>query len=123
MFYLIGSMLSYYPHYISYFNEFIWDRKQSYRFLADSNLDWLQNRWYLDQYLTEHPDVQVNPHEPVAGIVVVEANFLVGVFNSEHAYSWLRNNFTPIDHIAYSYLVYSIPEEKLKKILQYKDVI
>ena len=41
------SALSYYPHFISYFNEFVPDRKLAYRHLADSNLDWRGNEWYL----------------------------------------------------------------------------
>ena len=42
-----ASTLSYYPHFISYFNEFVLDRKLAYRHLADSNLDWRGNEWYL----------------------------------------------------------------------------
>lgn len=38
--YLAISTLSYFPHYISYFNEFVWDRKMAYKLLADSNIDW-----------------------------------------------------------------------------------
>ena len=33
------STLSYYPHFLSYFNELVPDRKLAYRYLADSNLD------------------------------------------------------------------------------------
>ena len=41
-----ASTLSYYPHFISYFNEFVLHRKLAYRRLADSNLDWRGNEWY-----------------------------------------------------------------------------
>lgn len=113
--YLIISVLSYFPHYLSYFNEFVWDRKQAYKILADSNIDWGQNRWYLAKYKEKHPDVYINPEYPVAGRIVLRINNLVGVFDSEK-YRWLRENFEPIDHIAYSYLVYDIPPEALDKI-------
>jgi len=103
--YLAVSVLSYYPHFISYFNEFVRDRKQAYRLLADSNIDWGQNRWYLDAYRKSHPAVYVNPAGPVAGRVVVSVNNLVGVWNPEE-YRWLRENFSPVDQIAYSYLVF-----------------
>lgn len=111
--YLVVSVLSYFPHYLSYFNEFVWDRKQAYLLLADSNIDWGQNRWYLDSYRKDHPGVYVNPAGPVAGRVVVSVNNLVGVWNPEQ-YRWLRENFSPVDHVAYSYLVFDVPLERLE---------
>lgn len=113
--YLIASVMSYFPHYLSYFNEFVWDRRQAYKILADSNIDWGQNRWYLKKYQEKHPDAYINPESPVAGRIVVEVNRLVGLFRPER-YKWLRDNFEPSDHIAYSYLVYDISSEELEKI-------
>lgn len=112
--YLVISVLSYFPHYLSYFNELVWDRKQAYKILADSNIDWGQNRWYLERYKQRHPDIHVNPEFPLAGRIVVGVNRLVGIFEPER-YRWLRDNFKPIDHIAYSYLVYDISPEDLKR--------
>ncbi len=54
--YLLISNLSYFPHYISYFNELLFDRKMGYTILADSNLDWGQNWIYLEKYLEKNPD-------------------------------------------------------------------
>ena len=108
-----ASALSYYPHFISYFNEFVPDRKLAYRHLADSNLDWRGNEWYLTEYIRRHPGVIVDPHRPQAGRIVVPINALVGVNRPPEEYRWLREHFTPVDHIAYSYLVYDVPKEML----------
>jgi len=108
-----ASALSYYPHFISYFNEFVPDRKLAYRHLADSNLDWRGNEWYLAEYIRRHPGVIVDPRKPQAGRIVVPVNALVGVSRSPEEYRWLREHFTPVDHIAYSYLVYDVPKEML----------
>ena len=113
--YLVVSNLSYFPHYISYFNELVWDRKKAYKILADSNIDWGQDGWYVEQYKKSHPDIHISPSEPVAGRVIVGVNQLVGVFNPQE-YKWLRENFEPVDHIAYSTLVYDVPAEALEKI-------
>jgi len=107
------SALSYYPHFISYFNEFVPDRKLAYRYLADSNLDWRGNEWYLTQYIRRHPGVIVDPRKPQAGRIVVPVNALVGVNRNPEEYRWLREHFTPVDHIAYSFLVYDVPKEML----------
>ena len=108
-----ASALSYYPHFISYFNEFVPDRKLAYRYLADSNLDWRGNEWYLKEYMRRHPGVVVDPRKPQAGRIVVPVNALVGVNRSPEEYRWLREHFTPVDHIAYSFLVYDVPKEML----------
>jgi dolichyl-phosphate-mannose-protein mannosyltransferase len=110
-----ASALSYYPHFISYFNEFVPDRKLAYRHLADSNLDWRGNDWYLTQYIRRHPGVIVDPRKPTPGRVIVPVNALVGVIRSPDEYRWFREHFTPMDHIAYSYLVYNVPKEMLPK--------
>ena len=108
-----ASALSYYPHFISYFNEFVPQRKLAYRHLADSNLDWRGNEWYLAEYIRRHPEAIVDPRKPQAGRIVVPVNALVGVNRSPEEYKWLREHFIPVDHIAYSYLVYDVPKERL----------
>ena len=55
--YLLISNLSYYPHYLSYFNELMPDRKLSYTVIAHSDLDWGQNTSYIVKYLQDNPDV------------------------------------------------------------------
>ena len=107
------SALSYYPQFISYFNEFVPDRKLAYRHLADSNLDWRGDQWYLIEYIRRHPGVILDPRKPQAGRIVVPVNALVGVNRNPEEYRWLREHFTPVDHIAYSFLVYDVPKEML----------
>jgi len=110
---VVVSTLSYYPHFIPYFNEFVPDRKLAYRHLADSNLDWRGNEWYLAEYLRRFPGTIVDPRKPQAGRIVVPVNALVGVNRDPEEYRWLREHFAPVDHIAYSFLVYDIPQEML----------
>ena len=112
MVYLAVSVASHFPHYISYFNEIVWDRKQAYRFLADSNIDWGQNRYYLERYTIGHPDAILRPGAPITGTVVVAVNDLVGVWDPDK-YRWIRDNHEPVGHIAFSYLVYEIPEDSV----------
>jgi hypothetical protein len=136
------STISYFPHFLSYFNELVPDRKLAYRYLADSNLDWGGNRWYLAEYLRRHsgvivdPDYPANsnldwggnrylaeyicrhsrvvePGKPRTGRMIVPVNALVGVVGNPERYRWLREHFTPVEHIAYSYLVYDVQKEML----------
>jgi len=120
--YLLISNLSYYPHYISYFNEFIVDRKFAYKILADSNIDWGQNEYYLQAYLKKHPNAIVEPNQPQSGLVVVGINKLVGILSNPEClkskpecFKWIREKLEPVDHVAYSYLVFDVKPEDLPK--------
>ena len=116
MLYLAGSVFSYFPHYISYFNELVPDRKMAYKILADSNLDWRGDEWYVNEYLKKHPESILLPPSPVPGRIIVNVNDLVGVFEPQK-FAWLRDNFEPIDQIAYSWLVYDIKWSDIERLL------
>ncbi len=116
---LMLSVASYYPHYLSYFNEFVWDRRYAYQYLADSNIDWGQSDWYVRHYQREHPEVVVAPRSPTVGRILIGVNELVGVYNGRE-YRWLRENFEPIDHVAYSHLVFDIDEADVSKLARGK---
>ncbi|MGK7928103.1 MAG: ArnT family glycosyltransferase [Spirulina sp.] len=129
--YLSISNLSYFPHYLSYFNEFLFDRKMGYTILADSNLDWGQNRYYLKQYLEKNSDAiymkdrqgqtkffnsqqEINFQQLQVNFVIVEANQLLGITADPKHFQWLRENYKPVDSIAYSYLVFKIQPQDLQ---------
>jgi len=114
------SSLSYTPHYLSYFNELVRDKKYSYRILADSNLDWNQNDRYLRWYLSRHglSKANLDPRIPKEGTWVVSANKLVGV-NHPGQYRWLRA-LDPVDHVAYSHLVFRADENDLRRVLSFE---
>jgi 4-amino-4-deoxy-L-arabinose transferase-like glycosyltransferase len=116
--YLVVSTMSYYPHYIPYFNELILDRRYAYRVLADSNIDWEQSEWYLDRYLEGHPEALVEPAAPAAGRIIMGVNALTGVSGDRATYAWLRDNLEPIETIAYTYLVYDVSRDDLERILE-----
>jgi hypothetical protein len=114
--YLIISVLSYYPYYLTYFNEFVWNRTKAYKYLADSNLDWGQGSTQLSQYLTNHPNAILEPQTVRSGLLVVGINHLVGVTENPAKFAWLRNNFEPVGTIANCILIYHISPGDLEKL-------
>jgi hypothetical protein len=112
-----ASSLSYHPHYMAYFNELIGRRTNAYRYLADSNLDWEDEWHFISEFKRRHPEMPFvyDPGEPQAGFVLVSANDLVGVFDPER-YRWLRENFTPVGHVAYSQLLFYVPPDRLEEL-------
>ena len=119
--YLFISTFSYYPYNISYFNEFIWNRTQAYKYLADSNVDWGQGKNDLWNYISKNPTAIYRPDGPHAGLLVVSVNDLVGITISPNKFAWLRENFEPIDTIAYTYLVYDISSVELNEMCSTTD--
>jgi hypothetical protein len=113
---LVASVASYYPHYLTYFNELVWNRRMTWTVLADSNLDWGQHRWYLQRYRAAHPDVIIDPPRPTAGRILVGVNALTGVANGPDRFRWLRDNFTPVDDIAHSVIVYDVSPAQLERV-------
>jgi len=109
--YLLISTVSYFPHFISYFNEIVFDRRQAYKFLADSNLDWGGTQWYVDEYIKKHPDTIFEPPGPMNGHIMVGVNHLAGLTEPEK-YRWLRENYEPVDQVAYNHLVYDVKNLK-----------
>ena len=113
--YLIASIFSYSPHYLSCFNDPVLDRKQSSKIVADSNIDWGQNRSTLDRFLARYPDYIFEPEGPVAGVIVVGVNVLTGVLGEPESFRWLRESFEPVDHLNYTYLIYELSAADLNK--------
>jgi len=106
----IISSLATYPDYISYTNELVVSKKSAYRLMADSNLDWGQDRWYLREYLEQHPDAVANPRNPTTGHIIVRINSLVGIFHGSR-YRWLLEDHEPADLFHGSHLIYHLDEE------------
>jgi len=113
---IVPSVLSYYPHYLSYFNAFVRDRTRAYRLLADSNLDWGQNKALVRSFLEAHPDYIFEPLEPTVGTIVVEVNKVVGVREGPELYAWLRECDEPVGHFAYSYLIFEFSQADLENV-------
>jgi hypothetical protein len=111
------SSLSYHPHPMAYFNELIGSRLNAYRYLADSNLEWEDAWHFIVEWKRAHPDrpFAYEPHEIRPGYVLVSANALVGIFDPER-FRWVRENFRPVDHIAYGHLLFYVPPERVPEL-------
>ncbi|HSX45277.1 MAG TPA: glycosyltransferase family 39 protein [Candidatus Saccharimonadales bacterium] len=137
--YYVFTLASAYPNYLAYSNELFGGRKNSYRYLADSNLDWGQGLKQLKAYTDKHcisnlPIIYFGMAEPAyygfktidIGIAPFDKHWLnrriprrggwLAVSASIANYSGLNKvNYKirgvyPIDTVAGSILIYQIPE-------------
>jgi hypothetical protein len=120
--YLVSSVLSYYPQYLAYFNELVWDRKTAYKYLSDSNLNWGQGKYALQEYQLKHPDAVYEPDKIESGLIIVSPDNLVGVTDDPQKFAWLRENIEPIDTVADVYLIYDISPQDLEQLCKTKSI-
>ncbi len=113
---LVLSVLAYFPYYLTYFNELVWDKTQTYKYLADSNLDWGQSKPELERYFADHPDAAPPPAAPHSGHFAIAANRLVGITAEPERFRWLRENFEPVGTVANCYFVYKISSEEVERL-------
>ena len=82
--------------------------------MADSNLDYDQAAQYRERYLKANPDVRYAPEMPETGKFLIRTTDLLDL-NNLGKYQWLRTNFEPKGHLVFTYLLYTISEEDLRK--------
>ena len=111
--YVVATFYFYFPNLISYTNEFITDKKTAYKTFADSNLDFGQGWFTIEQYLKKHPDVKLASEEPAAGKFAVGINDFLDL-NRTGKYAWL-SKFKPDSHIRHCFLLFTIRPEDLTK--------
>jgi 4-amino-4-deoxy-L-arabinose transferase-like glycosyltransferase len=102
---------SYFPHMIPYFNEIVADRRMAFHYLIDSNLGYGQDKWVVDAFLKNNPDVVADPPHPVSGRVLVDGNLLGGLYGK--ADYWLRlEGRRPVAQVGYAHFLFDIPPPK-----------
>jgi hypothetical protein len=114
------SVFLYFPHFLPYTNEFILDKKMTYKKIADSNICYGEGKKFLNQYLMKHSDAIYMPDTPKLGRVVLEVNEMLNLHVATvHKYDW-ATSLTPIDHIHSEYLVYDIKKGELDSLTHVK---
>jgi len=109
------STMSYYPDLIPYMNEWVIDRKQSYRILVDSNLDFGQEGDLVHEFLERNPDVVLDPETPTAGRVLVSVNRLVGEWHGYDPMYWLLR-YQPVASVGYGHLLFLVPARDIASV-------
>lgn len=93
---------------ISYFNEPSGGPARGWRLLADSNLDWGQNRSRAARWAVEHGGVADPRPLPAHGLVVLSTNRLAGILQGRGAYRLLRDEYAPLAMVAPNYVAYDL---------------
>lgn len=92
---------------LSYFNELV-PPTLTWRVAADSNLEWGQSRYRVEEYIASHPDILLAPAKPFPGRILVSANQLTGVVTRRRM-EWLReSDLEPVGHVAFTHFLFEV---------------
>ena len=95
------------PDHLAYFNELAGGPANGYRYLADSNLDWGQNRTRAQEWARAHGAAFEPATLPEEGLVVVGVNRLLGLTDPGR-YQRLRDGYAPVGRVGANWLVFDL---------------
>ena len=105
----LAESLAYLGNPISFSNALVWPKRDAYRLMADSNLDWGQNDDELPALLARHgaSPTALNPLHLLPGRNTLRVNDVAGVADFEQ-HRWLREHVEPSGVIGHTYLRFDI---------------
>jgi 4-amino-4-deoxy-L-arabinose transferase-like glycosyltransferase len=103
---------------LSFTNVAVQPKRDVYRWIADSNVDWGQNRERIQDWLAEREwnAARLDPVHLLPGRNVIGLNALTGVFGFER-YRWVREHLEPAGHLGHTYLWYLVDDETFNRFL------
>lgn len=110
--YSLTTYYFFYPNLISYSNELIPIKKDAYKVMADSNLDFGQGWYALNKYLDAHPDVRLMGGTPEEGKFVIGVNYYLDLKGKNEFY-W-AHNLRPVAQINHCFLLFYVTAADIK---------
>jgi hypothetical protein len=100
----------YWGNPLAFSNAAVWPKRAAFRLMADSNLDWGQNRDKIDGWLEENgiDRARLDPAELLPGTNVLSVNVLTGVKGGFARHRWLRENVAPRRELGHTYVWFEL---------------
>ena len=94
---------------LAFTNAAVWPKRDVFRLIADSNVDWGQNREKVLGWLQEAdiPEERLDPLHVLQGTNVIDLNALAGTFDFEQ-HRWLREHASPRAHFGHTHLWFEV---------------
>ena len=105
----LAESAAYLGNPLSFTNAAVWPKRQVFRLVADSSVDWGQNREKIGGWLAAQriPDIHLDPLHLLPGHNTIDLNALAGVWDFEQ-HRWLREHADPRGHFGHTYLWFRI---------------
>lgn len=112
------EQLPFWNNSLSFSNQIVFDKKNAYHVLTDSNIDWGQNySRVMAMAAAEYPEAVINPPHILPGLNIIRLNFLAGVFRNWEQHRWVREHLEPEQHLLHTHLLYDVPDTRFSEFL------
>lgn len=102
------SIARWFPHFLPYTNELVWNKKNAHKIFTDSNIYFQEAGILVGEYLQRHPDIQFEPAQSVKGKVMVSVEAYYDWWN-QGKMQWLRDlQLQPVDHFDSGFLIFDV---------------
>jgi hypothetical protein len=105
----------YWGNPFAFTNAAVWPKRSAWRLMADSSLDYGQDRERIPRWLAGKDSV-LNPVHIVPGHDTINLNAFVGLPDPER-YRWLREHVPPAGHIGYTHLFWEIDDDTYNRYM------
>jgi 4-amino-4-deoxy-L-arabinose transferase-like glycosyltransferase len=105
----------YWGNPFAFTNAAVWPKRSAWRLMADSSLDYGQDRERIPRWLAG-TDSALNPVHIVPGHDTINVNAFVGLPDPER-YRWLREHVPPAGHIGYTHLFWNIDDDTYNRYM------
>jgi len=114
----LGENVFYAGNPLAFTNAAIWPKREVFRLIADSNVDWGQNREKIGSWLdaASIPESRLDPLHMLPGSNVFGLNTVAGTFNFEQ-HRWLREHAEPRGHFGHTYLWFEVDDALYDRFL------
>ncbi len=104
---------------LSFTNAAVQPKAMVYRLIADSNVDWGQNRTRIERWLRERrlTYTHLDPVHLLPGHDTIDLNQLAGIWDFER-YRWVREHLRPVGHLGHTYLLYEVDDATWRRFLE-----
>ncbi|HXY42015.1 MAG TPA: hypothetical protein VEQ10_20230, partial [Vicinamibacteria bacterium] len=104
---------------LAFSNAAVWPKRDVFRLMADSNLDWGQNDERIERWLAAHrgEPVHFNPPHLLPGRNLFDVNVVAGVDEFER-HRFLREHAEPVAHVRHTHLWFDIDEALFGRFLE-----
>jgi hypothetical protein len=103
---------------LAFTNALVWPKRQVFRLIADSNVDWGQNDEKIDAWLREAgvAATHLDPPHVLPGHNTIDLNLLAGVGDFEQ-HRWLREHADPRGHFGHTWLWFDVDPAQFQRFL------
>jgi len=103
---------------LAFTNAAVQPKRQAFRLLADSSIDWGQNRDKVQGWLAARGirGSRLDPVHLLPGPNVLSLNVAAGVFDFDQ-HRWLRDHADPVAHMGHTYLRFEVDDETFERFM------